>query len=110
MHLPRRRALLPTESKIFTPTALVLLTNLNIFLAFISANLLTFKLLLDVTYLIHFNCGFISGYYKNFAFGFVDWEKKTSSPSCAEELLYNKKYNCGTTKNVYVYGQFFKKF
>ena len=50
------------------------------------------------------------GIIKTLLLALLTGKKKTSSPSCAEELLYNKKYNCGTTKNVYVYGQFFKKF
>ena len=47
MHLPWRRALSPTASKIFTPTALVVLTNFNIILALNSTSLLTSKFLSD---------------------------------------------------------------
>ena len=60
-----------TASKIFTPTALVLLANFNIVLAVISASLITSKLLLDFHYLFHRNGVFIPEY-KNFAVCSVD--------------------------------------
>ena len=83
MRLPWRRALSPTASEVFTPTALVLLSNFDIILALISASLLTSKLLSDFHYLFHHICVFISEckILKSLLFALL-MEKKHRNPSC----------------------------
>ena len=77
VHLLWRRALSPTARSIFTPTALVLLTNFNIILALISPSLLTLEFLLDFHYLFHHNCVFISGN-KSYASSFLHFYYSTA--------------------------------
>ena len=99
MHLPWRRALTRTASKILTRTALVLLTSFNIPLVLISACLLTSILRLDFYYLFHHNWVFISGD-KGSAFCSIDRKKK-------HQVLVVLK-SCDRAKYEFTNGQFFK--